>query len=189
MALLVVLGLNWTVTAIHTFEEWKGGIVPLWRVFGAIVGVSLPDWLGLPVFTVGLTLLLWGLGLAGIAGWVPFVGPISIHTSAWALGAIIGARLSDTLVSHWSLYGLGYRPNPGLKSTPLCVADAMFLLFSFRKGLSLFPGAAWIGVACGVGFFVLVLPLISTLRMIPPWRRLPWVRNEPLPVWTRDAPS
>jgi hypothetical protein len=184
--LFVLLGINWSITAIHIFEEWKGEVVPLWRVFGAIVGVSLPDWLGFLVFTIGLTLLLWGLGLAGIAGWLPSVGPLSTQTSVWALGAMIGARLSDTLVSHWSLYGLGYRPNPGLKSTPLYVAEAIFLLLAFWKGLTLSPLAAWIGFACGAGFFILVLPVIATDRLIPAWRRVPWVRNEPLPAWTRE---
>jgi hypothetical protein len=184
--LFVVLGINWTITAIHTYEEWKGEVVPLWRVFGAIVGVYLPDWLGFALFTVGLTLLLWTLGLAGIVGWVPVVGPISVEASVWALGALIGARLSDTLVSHWSLFLQGYRPNPGLKSTPLYVAEAVFLVLAFWRGLSLAPYPAWIGFGCGVLFFILVLPLIRTFRLIPPWRRAPWVRNQPLPEWTRD---
>src|SRR5207248_5134172 len=59
------------------------------------------------------------------------------------------ASLPDTLVSHWGLYALGYRPNPGLKSTPLYVLEALFIALTFWKGLSLAPCAAWTGVALG----------------------------------------
>ena len=159
-----------------------------WCLYGAFRGYRrsvLPTgWFSF--FTVGLSLLLWGLGLAGMVGWVPFVGPISVQASVWALGALIGARLSDTLVFHWFLFLLGYRPNPGLKSTPLYVAEALFLVLVFWKTLSLAPCPAWIGFGCGVVFFISVLPLIRTFRLIPAWRRAPWVRNEPLPAWTRD---
>ena len=61
-------------------------------------------------FTLGLTLSLWGAGLAGICGCLPLVGH-SLPATVGALGVIIGARISDTLVSHWGLYALGYRPN------------------------------------------------------------------------------
>src|SRR5262245_11527174 len=170
LALFVVLGINWAITALHSYQEWRGEDVPLWRVFGAIVGVWLPHWVGFLLFTLGLTLLLWGLGLAGIAGWIPVIGPVSLAASAFALGAIVGARISDTLVSHWSLYALGYRPNPGIKSTPLYVIEACFILLTFRHGLLLDPVAGWIGFACGAVFFVLVLPSLWLLRVIAPWR-------------------
>jgi hypothetical protein len=99
-------------------EEWRGEEAPLWRVFGAIVGLLVPNWAGFLVFTVGLTLALWGAGLAGICGCLPLVGH-SLPATVGALGVIIGARISDTLVSHWGLYALGYRPNPGLKYATL----------------------------------------------------------------------
>src|SRR5690242_11870752 len=89
-----------------------------------------------------LTLVLWGAGLAGICGCLP-IAKHSLPATVGALGAIIGARISDTLVSHWGLYALGYRPNPGLKSTPLYVLEAIFIALTFWKGLSLAPGAAW----------------------------------------------
>jgi hypothetical protein len=47
---------------------------PLWRVFGAIVGLRLPNWLGFLSFTVLLTLALWAAGLAGIGGCLAIVG-------------------------------------------------------------------------------------------------------------------
>src|SRR6202011_3509183 len=73
VALFLILGANWAFTLIHVLQEWKGEKVPLWRVFGAIVGVRVPDWLGFLSFTVGLTVLQWAVGLAAIAGWLPFV--------------------------------------------------------------------------------------------------------------------
>jgi hypothetical protein len=187
VALFVILGLDWTFTAVHAFEEWKGEEVPLWRNFGAIVGIWLPNWIGFFLFTLALTVLLWGVGLAGIAGWLPLVGQLSMPVTIAALAALVGARISDTLVSHWGLYGLGYRPNPGLKSTPLYVIEAGFILLTFWKGLSLSPYAAWLGFVCGAGFFILVLPALRAWRAIAPsWQRTPWISGQPLPMWTKD---
>ena len=150
------------------------------------MGVWLANWFGFLSFTVGLTLALWIVGLAGITGWLPMIGQIGEPCAIGALGAMIGARISDTLVSHWGLYALGYRPNPGLKSTPLYVIEAIFILLTFRKGLALAPTAAWVGFAFGAGAFVLVLPALRGLRMIAPsLRRAPWVRGEPLPAWAK----
>lgn len=187
VALFFILGLDWAFTAVHDYEEWRGEKAPLWRVFGAIVGVWLPNWIGFLLFTVVLTLLLWSVGLAGIVGWLPFVGHLTPAITVGALGAVIGARISDTIVSHWGLYSLGYRPNPGLKSTPLYILEAVFILLTFRKGLLLAPHAAGWGVACGAGFFILVLPILATLRILAlPWQRARWKRWEPLPAWTKD---
>jgi hypothetical protein len=114
------------------------------------------------------------------------IGPIRDPCAVGALGFMIGARISDTLVSHWGLYALGYRPNPGLKSTPLYVIEAIFILLTFRKGLELAPTAAWVGFMFGAGAFILVLPGLRVLRMIaPPFRRTPWIRGEPLPAWAK----
>jgi hypothetical protein len=126
VALFLILGLDLTFSAIHAYEEWRGEEAPLWRVFGAIVGLWVSNRAGFLVFTVVLTLVLWGAGLAGICGCLP-IAKHSLPATVGALGAIIGARISDTLVSHWGLYALGYRPNPGLKSTPLYVLEAVFL--------------------------------------------------------------
>lgn len=101
LAFFLILGLDWAFSALHSYQEWKGEKVPLWRVFGAIVGVWLPNWLGFGSFTLLLTLVLWGTGLAGMAAWLPIVGQVSSTVAVGALGALIGARISDTLVSHW----------------------------------------------------------------------------------------
>jgi hypothetical protein len=186
-ALFLILAANWAFTLIHILQEWKGEDVPLWRVFGAVVGVRVPNWLGFLSFTVALCVIQWLVGLAAIAGWLPVVGPLSLAAGVGALGALIGARLADCVVSHWGLYGLRYRPNPGLSSTVLYSAEAIFILATCHKGLSLAPCAAWIGVACGAGFFVAVLPLLRVLRfVVPSWRRDAWVRGQPIPAWTKE---
>ena len=186
IAFFLILGLDWAFSAIHAYEEWRGEEAPLWRVFGAIVGLWVPNWAGFLVFTVGLTLALWGAVLAGICGCLPIVGH-SLPAMVGALGVIIGARISDTLVSHWGLYALGYRPNPGLKSTPLYVLEAVFIALTFWKGLSLAPCAAWTGIAVGAVVFILVLPGLRALRTIlPSWARAPWVRWQPLPEWAKE---
>lgn len=188
MVLIVVV--NWAFTAIHVYQEYRGKPVPLWRNFGAIVGVRLPDRLGVLFFTVGLTLILWALGLAAITGWLPIKGPLPPTVAIGALGAVIGARVSDTLVSHWGLYAVGYRPNPGIGSTPLYVLEAIFLLVAFRDGLSLEPTAAWIGFAGGIAAFVIVLPSIWIAGLVfPSWRHSPsWIRGRDIPDWA-DQPG
>ena len=183
-ALLLILGFDWAFSAFHSYQEWRGEKAPLWRVFGAVVGVFVPHWLGFLFFTIVLTLVLWGVGLAGITGWLPVVGHVTEPTAIVALGAIIGARISDTLVSHWGLYALGYRPNPGLPSTPLYVLEAAFIVVTFWQGLSRHSVAAWWGFALGAGAFILVLPLLRRVRLIAPaCRRPPWIRWQPLPDW------
>jgi hypothetical protein len=186
VALFLILGLDLTFSAIHAYEEWRGEEAPLWRVFGAIVGLWVSNRAGFLVFTVGLTLALWGAGLAGICGCLP-IAAHSLPATVGALGVIIGARISDTLVSHWGLYALGYRPNPGLKSTPLYVLEAVFIALTFWKGLALAPGAAWTGIAAGTAVFVLVLPVMRAFRAIrPSLARAPWIRWQPLPAWTKE---
>jgi len=185
LALFVILGFSWAFTLIHVLQEWKGEAVPIWRVFGAIVGVRIPNGWGFAGFTLGLTVIEWAVSLAAIAGW-PLVGSLGMPAAAGALGVLIGARVGDSVVSHWGLYALGYRPNPGLSSTVLYVAEALFILTTFWKGLSLAPGAARTGFAVGALFFCLVLPTLRCLRLIPGWRREPWARGQPLPVWAKD---
>jgi hypothetical protein len=182
--LILILAANFAITALHSWQEWKGAGGPLWRNFGAIVGLKIPDTAGFLGFTVLLTLTLWSLGLIGIAGWFPFVGPVRPGCAAFALGALIGARLSDTLVSHVLLSVLGYRPNPGLSSTPLYILEALFLIVAFRAGLAADPTSAWWGIAAGVIFFVAVLPGLRLLRWVfPACRREPWQRGQPMPAW------
>ncbi|HEV7407617.1 MAG TPA: hypothetical protein VGO01_03940 [Bradyrhizobium sp.] len=180
--LLLILAADFAITTLHSWQEWKGAGGPLWRNFGAIVGVKIPDPFGFVVFTAGLTLGLWALALIGIAGlplWIP---------PAFALGALIGARVSDTLVSHVLLNGLGYRPNPGLSSTPLYIIEALFLIMAFRAGLAADPTSACWGIILGAGFFVVVLPLLWLLRfLIPGWRRERW-HDKAMPAWVTGEP-
>jgi hypothetical protein len=184
--LSIIVAINFALSALHVFQEWRGSKVPLWRVFGAVVGVWIPNWLGFLLFTLTLLLLLWGIGLAGITGWIPAVGLLDLSLSVGALGTIIGARISDSIFSHWLLYGLGYRPNPGIQSTPLYIVEAIFILVTFRKGLSLVPRAACLGFALGAIFFILILPFLRTWRLIRQWRRDAWVRGQPIPAWAID---
>jgi hypothetical protein len=181
--LILILAANFAITALHSFQEWKGAGAPLWRNFGAIVGVKIPDLLGFLGFTAGLTLTLWALALIGIAGCPRWIPP------AFALGALIGARLSDTLVSHVLLNALGYRPNPGLSSTPLYIIEALFLIVAFRAGLAADWASAKCGIIVGAGFFVAVLPGLWLLRLlVPGWRRQRWQRGHAMPAWVADEP-
>jgi hypothetical protein len=185
--LLLVLAADFAITALHARQEWKGEGGPLWRNFGAIAGVKIPDPLGFLGFTAGLTLGLWALALIGIAGWFPLTGPVGIGCAAFGLGALIGARVSDTLMSHALLNALGYRPNPGLSSTPLYIIEALFLIVAFRAGLAAdWASAVW-GMIVGAGFFVAVLPGLWLLQLlIPGWRRVRWQRGRAMPAWVNE---
>jgi hypothetical protein len=100
------------------------------------------------------------------------------------LGALIGARLSDTLISHVLLYGVGYRPNPGLSSTPLYVLEALFIVWAFQPRLAANPSSAKAGLVLGILAFVLVLPGLWLVRQaMPAWKRSPWPRWQPMPSW------
>src|SRR6266436_8894642 len=174
--LILILLADFAITLLHSYQEWRGAGAPLWRNFGAIVGLDVPDQWGFPLFTVGLTLALFAIGFVGI------IGPLNASWTAAALGALIGARLSDTLVSHVLLYWVGYRPNPGLSSTPLYVLEAGFIAWIFQARLAADPYHAKIGFAAGAIFFVLVLPLLWLLRtLVPALRRTPWTRGQPMP--------
>jgi hypothetical protein len=191
-ALVIILGVNLSVTLVHILQEWKGEDVPLWRVMGAIAGVCVPHGLGLAVFTVGLLATLWLAGLVGIAGLfgclLGALGPTwGLGLGVAALGFIIGGRISDSVVSHWRLHGAGYRPNPGLSSTALYVVEAGFLLWTFRKGLSGNVLATLAGIVAGALLFVAVLPSLRVLRRtIPVLQREPWLAWQPIPAWTKD---
>jgi hypothetical protein len=81
-ALLVILGVDLVFSGIHGYQEWKGRGAPIWRYLGAIAGTYISDGWGFLLFTVGLTLGLWGLALVGIAG----VLTDDACVSAFALG-------------------------------------------------------------------------------------------------------
>jgi hypothetical protein len=179
--LILILLADFAITLLHSYQEWRGAGAPLWRNFGAIVGLDVPDEWGFPLFTVGLTLALFAIGFVGV------MGPLNAGWTAAALGGLIGARLSDTLVSHVLLYGLGYRPNPGLSSTPLYVLEALFIAFTFQSRLVADPLFAIAGLAAGALSFVLVLPGLLLARwLFPTLGRPAWVRWQPMPSWAAE---
>jgi len=93
-------------------------------------------------------------------------------------------RVSDTLVSHWILYFIGYRPNPGILSTPFYLVEAGILALTFRSGLSMDPRLAWTGIIVGTLFFCSVLPGLALVGwLFPCTRHDRWQRGGPLPEW------
>lgn len=189
---VILLGVDLVLTLIHTLQELKGANGPLWRYFSAIVGVQIPDELGFPVFFVLLTIVLWAVGLAGITGYVPFFE--KERRDKWAIaavGALIGARISDGIFSHILLWYLGYKPNPGLASIPYYFAEALILIILFFPGLKRYWAEASMGFAIGFFFFLLVLPSLQLVRQILLFLRFeslcpdPWLSGKPSPAWAR----
>ena len=140
LVLFLILLADLAITCFHSYQEWKGVGGPIWRNFGAIAGFDIPDQVGFWVFTALLTLLLFAIGFVGI------VGPLGQHSTAAALGVLIGARLSDTIVSHALLYTVGYRPNPGLVfNATLCDRGYIHSCFFSRSfGSCTILGIKWI---------------------------------------------
>jgi len=179
LALVLLLVVDLSLTLVHSIQEMKGR---LWRYFGAIAGVWIPDVLGVLSFSLGLTVFLWVVGFAGITGHIAFFR-IPDRFAIGALGLLIGGRLSDRLYSHVRLDRLGYRPNPGLTSTPYYLAEAIILIVLFFPGLMSHFIASAVGFIVGWLFFYAVLPLLRLLRVISPLRREPWKPGENMPSW------
>jgi hypothetical protein len=177
-ALAVILALDLVLTLVHSAQELRGH---LWRYFGAIEGARFPDGPGFLLFFVGLTLGLWAVGLAGIAGYLPVVGIVADALAIAAVGGLISARLSDLWFSHVRLDLRGYRPNPGIASVPYYFAEAVLLAVLFASGLWDHRWAATIGLLAGWGFFAAILPLVRALRIVPALRQDRWLPGEPIP--------
>lgn len=186
LALGLILFVNLALTLTHTVEEFRGH---LWRYFGAIAGIRVPDWLGIPTFSVALTLVLWAVGLAGIARGLPPLVVVPEHWAIAAIGALVGGRIADGILSHVRLHWGGFRPNPGLKSTPFYFVEALVLAVLFFPGLSDRPGWAAVGLAAGVLGFWVILPGLRLARKIgeslQARREKPWEPWQPRPEWTR----
>ena len=136
-------------------------------------------------FFLILTTALWLLAFVAITGSV-VICQVRTKYAAIALGALIGARLADTLVSHWLLHTLRYRPNPGLWSTPFYVFEAGLLIVTFQKGLIARSGFACLGLGIGTLAFCIVLPSLQSLRIVKSWRKNRWRSGAPLPTWVHN---
>ena len=163
-------------TLVHALQERKG---QLWRYFGAVAGVKIPDGFGLAVFFVTLTISLWFVGLLGITGAVLWQTPLAFG----CLGAIVGCRLSDSVFSHILLNNEGYRPNPGLPSVPLYFLESLALVVVFYPTMRMHILPAVIGFIIGAVFFYSVIPSLRTLGRSVFEPIEPWHKGGPQPKW------
>jgi hypothetical protein len=150
----VLFVINLVLTLAHSMQERRGR---LWAYFGNIAGVHIPETLGFVGFFILLTLTLWIVGgVAFLAPWFGAGPPFGLSIAA--VGALIGARLSDSWYSHIRLHRLGFRPNPGLGTVPLYIIEAAVLGVVFFPGLVSHPIHACAGLLLGGAFFAGVLP-------------------------------
>jgi len=174
----LVLAADIAFTGIHVWQEWKGEKFPLYRAFGAIVGYWFPRRNGFALFTVGLAIFLWLIGFTAYTGW------LGMWLGIGALGFMLGARVGDSIISHWRLHLVGYRPNPGLSSTVLYVFEALLIVVCFRRGLSFNLVAAAAGVIFGFLSFLVVLPFMAFLRNHKASsQRARWIPGKQIPDW------
>jgi hypothetical protein len=174
--LVVLQAIDLALTLVHSLQERQGR---LWRYFGAIAGVKISDTFGQLAFFGGLTVSLWIVGSVGITCTVLWQAPFAFG----CLGAIIGCRASDSLFSHILLNNAGFRPNPGLPSVPLYLAEVVVLLVVFWPAIlgNIVPAA--IGFIIGALAFYAVIPI---LRAYGPLIFEPieaWHRGSPQPSW------
>jgi len=175
--------IDMTLTLVHADMERRGR---LWRYFGAIYGFHFSNRLGLPVFFVLLTLALWVVAIVGILGACTWNGSRTEQWGVAAVGLLIGGRLADSWKSHIELSLKGYRPNPGLASVPLYIAEAVVLVVIFAPGLIHDWFFAIPGFAVGVGVFWLLVPMFLRLLAAVLPRHQPWIAGQPMPNWARE---
>jgi hypothetical protein len=174
LAILQII--NLALTLLHSLQERKG---QLWRYFGAIAGVKIPDSFGQISFFGGLTISLWIVGVLGITGTVLWQTPLAFG----CLGAIIGCRISDSWFSHIALNNAGYRPNPGLSSVPLYFAEVVVLLVVFYPTIRMQMFPVLIGFIIGALAFYAVIPSLRVVGPLVFEPIEPWRKGTPQPKW------
>jgi len=174
LAILQIIDLAFTL--LHALQERQGR---LWRYFGAIAGVKIPDGFGQVVFFGGLTISMWVVGLLAITGTVLWQAPLAFG----CLGALIGCRLSDSLFSHILPNNAGYRPNPGLPSVPLYVVEALVLAVVFYPTLRMHVFPVLIGFIIGALAFYTVIPGLKVVGHLVFEPIEPWKKGSPQPKW------
>jgi len=176
LILVVLQIIDLAFTLLHSLQELKGR---LWRYFGAIAGVKIPDGVGKVVFFGGLTIALWVVGLVGITGTVRWQTPLAFG----CLGAIIGCRISDALFSHILPNSAGYRPNPGLRSVPLYFVEALVLVVVFFPTIRTHTFPVLVGFVLGALAFYTVIPGLKIAGRLLFEPIAPWKKGSPQPVW------
>ncbi len=176
-----LLFFNLLLTWIHFFRELKGR---QWNYLGAIVGIEIPDKVGIGLFFVVPLLALWGLGAAGIAP-LNLFDWVSPKVAIFSVAAIIGARISDSIFIHIRPNRQGYRPNPALGTIPYYLAEAAWLTVIFIPGLFHHYVSAFLGFATGGMFFYAVLPGLDFVRKLR--RHEPWEPHSEIPAWTKQG--
>jgi len=176
VVLVILQIVDLAFTLLHSLQERKGR---LWRYFGAIAGVKIPDGFGQVVFFGGLTVSLWVVGLLGITGTVLWQTPLAFG----CLGAIIGCRLSDSLFSHILPNNAGFRPNPGLPSVPLYFIEAFVLVVVFFPTIRMHAFPVLVGFIIGALAFYAVIPSLKTVGRLIFEPVEPWKRGSPQPAW------
>jgi hypothetical protein len=174
LAFLQIIDL--ALTLLHSLQERKGR---LWRYFGAIAGVKIPDGFGQVVFFGGLTISLWIVGLLGITGTVRWGTPLAFG----CLGAIIGCRISDSVFSHILPNYAGYRPNPGLPSVKFYIVEALALGVLFYPTIRMHTFPVLIGFILGALFFYAIIPGLKTIGRLVFEPIEPWQKGSPQPNW------
>ncbi len=144
---MLLFAMSALFTLLHVAEELVGDGGPLWRYFGAIAGLRIPDAIGFVLFTVGLAAALI------VVAWLGYVGG-----SALWLGVLLGARVGDSVFSHWLLV-LEWKPNPGIATTVLFAVEVALVI---ALGLPASPT----GFLLGATFFAAIVPVLRLIAFV-----------------------
>jgi hypothetical protein len=136
----ILLAASLVFTVVHAAEEVWGEGGPLWRYFGRLSGVHVPDWLGL----LGVGLFVPCLSAA--AAWLAYETPETDSLAPAFCGFLAGLRTGDFVSSHAAPRVAFAGPNPGFASSFLYLAEGCFVF-------AVYPVAA-AAVVCGFLVFV-----------------------------------
>lgn len=156
----------------------------MWRYFGAIAGMKFPDPLGVAIFAGFVGGLFVAASFAGIAGALPFIGPVPDAVAMGAVGVTIVSRISDGWYSHIELDRRGFRPNPGLGTARVYILEGITMAILFLPGIRMYPAATAIGGLIGWITFITVPFNFRAVRAHLPKSHAPmWKAGDPIPEW------
>lgn len=139
-------------TLAHTLEEVLGDGAPFWDYASDLTGIRA-SWV---VGAIGFAVL--AAALVGVAAWG------YLYRDAAALALLAGLRAGDAVASHLGLWALYKRPNPGLATVPLYLAELLFLAILWGELAGVPLPLAWF--AAGFGLFAVPWAALLVLRFI-----------------------
>lgn len=165
--LRVQLLLSWFATVAHAIEELGGDLPAYFTRIGAesvarrpAFVVRVPRWFAVALFGPALASTLLVLALYAYPTSPAWAQSPQGTIASVAAAALCGARLGDSVLSHWLLSWFE-RPNPGLRTTLLYAGEGVMLAVQIHWGIE--EAAAF---AIAAGSFLAINPVIGPFVLL-----------------------